>query len=46
MVLVKNTRQLLTPMLAADTNKDKKDVIDAKFTSIGRGFGALAVVIY
>jgi len=46
MDLVKNTRQLLILMLAADTNKGKKDVIDVKFTSIGRGYGVLAVVIY
>jgi hypothetical protein len=46
MDLVKNTRRLLTLMLEADMNRDKKDVIDVKFTSIGRGYGALAVVIY
>jgi hypothetical protein len=33
-------------MLGADTNRDKKDVIDVKFTLIGRGYGVLAVVIY
>jgi hypothetical protein len=33
-------------MLGADTNRDKKDVIDVKFTLIGRGYGVLAVVTY
>jgi metal-sulfur cluster biosynthetic enzyme len=46
MDLVKNTRRLLTLMLEVDTNRDKKDVIDVKFTLTGRGCGAHAVVIY
>jgi hypothetical protein len=46
MGLVKNTRQLLILMLGVGMNKDKKDVIDVKFTLTGRGYGVLAVVIY
>jgi hypothetical protein len=33
-------------MLEVGMNKDKKDAIDVKFTSIGRDYGVLAVVIY
>jgi len=46
MDLAKNTRRLLILMLGVGMNKDRKDAIDVKFTSIGRGYGALVVVIY
>jgi hypothetical protein len=46
MDLVKNTKHQVILMWEADMNKVKKDVIDAKFTLIGRVYGAHAVVIY
>jgi len=46
MGLAKNTRQLQIHMLGVGMNKDRNDVIDVKFTSIGRGYGVLAVAIY
>jgi hypothetical protein len=46
MDLAKNTERLLILSLVVDMNKDRKDVIDVKFTSIGRDYGVLVVVIY
>jgi len=46
MGLVRNTKQLLILMLGVGMNKDRKDAIDVRFTSIGRDYGVLAVVIY
>jgi hypothetical protein len=45
MVLVKNTKQLLIPMLEDAMNKAKKDAIVVKFTLIGMVCGVPAVDI-
>jgi len=46
MVLVKNTKHRLILAREVDMNKDKKGVINAKFTWNGRDYGALAVDTY
>jgi hypothetical protein len=46
MDLVKNTKHQVILMWEDDMSKVKKDVIDVKFTLIGRVYGAHAVVIY
>lgn len=46
MVRVKNTKHRLILAREADMNKDKKGVINAKFTWIGRDYGVLVVDTY
>ena len=46
MVLVNNTKLSGVQEMEEDTSKDKNDATDVKYTSNGKGYGVLAVVIY